>query len=181
MGRHRSAAGSPSEAPLVPWAFIFASPTYRIPIKYFLSAPLLHPDCLECTLTDLRNAAGLMKFLCCNTELAGRDDAESRCRHCGQSVDVPQVVFKKLDALNRLFWTRWHHAQHIRELSEREATTRVNILEARAFDGRISARAARAHYLQWVDELSQCRDHPSESDTSDTPTYGSRYDALERT
>ena len=160
---------------------MFATPTYMVTIRDFLSAPRMHPDCLECTQTELRNAVGLIKFLTCSTELAGRDDAECRCRRCGQSVYVPQVVFKGLDGMNKLFWNRWHHAQHLRELIEREATTRVNILEVRAFDGRISARAARAHYLQLVDELSQCRDNPSESEPSDTPTYGSRYDALART
>ena len=181
MKRHRSAADAPSAAQLPPWCYIFATPTYIVTIRDFLSAPRMHPDCLECTQTELRNAVGLMKFLTCSTELAGRDDAECRCRRCGQSVDVPQVVFKRLEDMNKLFWNRWHHAQHLRELIAREATTRVTILETRAFDGRISPRAARAHYLQWVSELSQCRGNPSESDTSDTPTYGSRYDALERT
>ena len=75
MKRHRSAADAPSAAQLPPWCYIFATPTYIVTIRDFLSAPRMHPDCLECTQTELRNAVGLMQFLICSTELAGRDDA----------------------------------------------------------------------------------------------------------
>ena len=133
----------------------------------------MHPDCLECTQTELRNAVGLMKFLTCSTELAGRDDAECRCRHCGHSVAVPQVVFKRHQEENKLFWKRWYHARQLKALIEREATIKTELAEVTSivgFRGGMTPQQKEMYHVRIVNELSACTGNPFDEEDTDTPT-----------
>ena len=73
MASQGSVGSTPSGAALVPWKEnVLASPAFRYVIEEFLNASRQHDGCLECCNTELNNNRCWMRFLMCNTDLAGK-------------------------------------------------------------------------------------------------------------
>ena len=159
MKIHRPGADAPPPASRPPWALVFATPSFMQVIEQFLNAPLCHGDCLECMLTEIDSAKVFVKFLLCNTDLAGRDDAGGLCRRCGQTVEQPQLHFHRLEGNCRWYWELYRNSQRVRTAIEREATLRVEE-EAQAFLGNLGPRGEWRLYRMAIQQLSACRGNP---------------------
>ena len=77
MASQGSVGSTPSGAALVPWnENVLTVPAFRDVIEEFLNASRQHPECLECCNTEFENNRYFMRFLMCNTDLAGRLEYE---------------------------------------------------------------------------------------------------------
>ena len=139
--------------------FVFATPSFLQVIDQFLNEPRCHGDCLECMLTEIASAKDFVKFLLCNTDLAGRDDAGGLCRRCGQTVEQPQLHFHRLEGNRRWYWDLYHNSQRVRTAIEREATFRVEE-DDEAFPGSMGPRGQWRLYRDCIQQLSACRGNP---------------------
>ena len=83
MASQGSVGSAPSGAALVPWnEDVLTVPAFRSVIEEFLNASRQHDGCLECCNTELNNNRCWMRFLMCNTDLAGRVEYELERPEC---------------------------------------------------------------------------------------------------
>ena len=157
-----------------PWTSIFATRELWKLITAFVEAPRFHGQCYACIQTDMGNLRSLGRFLLCSSDIAGRDDGECLCRHCGQSVKVPQTLFTRLAEAKRAWRDRWDRSVMIQACIYREASCKTDLAEITQYRYGMSPRTRAWFYADMTMQLRRCSGNPLDHyEESDTPTDSS--------
>ena len=157
MASQGSVGSAPSGAALVPWnEDVLTVPAFRSVIEEFLSASRRHPECVECCNTELENTRYFMRFLMCNTNLAGRlEYEEERPAYYAGWWWAERVRFVRLEECSRVndvFCTR-------RARLRRRIVTRAR-RHAANHEGDLTPRMREEILFDYIQGHSACVGNP---------------------
>ena len=157
MASQGSLGSAPSGAALVPWnEDVLTAPAFRSVIEEFLSASRRHPECVECCNTELENTRYFMRFLMCNTDLAGRLEYEDpRPAYYAGWWWAERVRFVRLEECSRLNEVCFIRKTRLRTRIEEHARRQI------ALDGGDwTPRMRDARLLGYIQGHSECVGNP---------------------
>ena len=157
MASQGSVGSAPSGAALVPWnEDVLTVPAFRSVIEEFLSASRRHPECVECCNTELENTRYFMRFLMCNTVLAGRLEwEEERPAYYAGWWWAERVSFVSLERCSRLNKVCFIRKTQLRTRIEEHARRQI------ALDGGDwTPRMREARLLGYIQGHSECVGNP---------------------